>query len=57
MIDAEAPRRDLHNRVFAVLVEVLMPAAFAGVVIRSELLRRAREGLMRVIACLLYTSE
>ena len=50
VIDAEAPRRDLHNRVFAVLVEVLMQAAFAGVVIRSELLRRAREGLMRVIA-------
>ena len=36
VIDAEASRRDLHNRVFAVLVEVL--------------LRRAREGLMRVIA-------
>ena len=50
VIDAEAPRRDLHNRVFAVLVEVLMQAAFAGVVIRSELLRRARKGFVRVIA-------
>ena len=50
LVDAETAGRDLYDRVCAVLVEILMQAALAGVVQYAELGRRARERGVSVVA-------
>ena len=46
---AETSGSYLAYRVGAVLVEILVQTAFAGVVVGSQLLSRSRKGLMRVL--------
>ena len=46
---AESARCDLHDRILAVLIEIAVQAAFSRVVVDAQLLRGAREALVRVI--------
>ena len=50
LVDAEAARGHLDDGVGAVGVEILVEAAFAGVVVNAEALRRPGQGEMGVVA-------
>ena len=50
LVDAEAARRDLYDRVLSVFIKVFVKAALARVVEYAELLRRPRERGVSVVA-------